>query len=137
MHLLFLDESGQIDQGGLFALGGIAVRDTDWPELRRVWQETLSAAGWPLDREIKWHGIRKGEVPPALADAVFAMLAVAPFTAYVTLLDLELGPEREPDFFHTPATRVRARTRRGAHRSGRPWICGRRQAGYRRGCAAA
>jgi hypothetical protein len=55
----------------LFALGGIAVRDTDWPELRRVWQETLPAAGWPLDREIKWHGIRTGEVPPALADAVF------------------------------------------------------------------
>ena len=102
MHLLFLDESGQIDQGGLFALGGIAVRDTDWPELRRIWQETLSAAGWPLDREVKWHGIRKGEVPPALADAVFAALAVAPFTAYVTLLDLELGPEREPDFFRTP-----------------------------------
>ena len=102
MHLLFLDESGKIDQGGLFALGGIAVRDTDWPELRRVWQETLSAAGWPLDREIKWHGIRKGEVPPALADAVFAALAAAPFTAYVTLLDLELGPEREPDFFRSP-----------------------------------
>ncbi len=102
MHLLFLDESGKIDQGGLFALGGIAVRDSDWPHLRRLWQETLSAAGWPLDREIKWHGIRKGEVPPALADEVFASLAAAPFTAYVTLLDLELGPEREPDFFGTP-----------------------------------
>jgi hypothetical protein len=48
MHLLFLDESGKIDQGGLFALGGIAVRDTDWPQLRRLWQQTLSAAGWPL-----------------------------------------------------------------------------------------
>ena len=52
MHLLFLDESGKIEQGGLFALGGIAVRDADWPQLRRIWQETLSAAGWPLDREI-------------------------------------------------------------------------------------
>jgi hypothetical protein len=40
MYLLFLDESGKIDQGGLFALGGIAIRDTDWPELRRLWQET-------------------------------------------------------------------------------------------------
>ncbi len=102
MHLLFLDESGKVDQSGLFALGGIAVRDTDWPELRRMWQETLSAAGWPLDREIKWHGIRKGEVPPVLADAVFATLAGAPLTAYVTLLDLEVGPEREPGFFRTP-----------------------------------
>jgi hypothetical protein len=102
MHLLFLDESGKIDQGGLFALGGIAIRDTDWPLLRQLWQETLAAAGWPLDREIKWHGIRKGEVPPELADEVFASLAMAPFTAYVSLLDLELGHEREPDFFDTP-----------------------------------
>ena len=101
MHLLFVDESGQVDQGGLFALGGIAVRDMDWPELRGRWQETLEAAGWPLEREVKWHGIRKGEVPPALADAVFAMLAVAPIKAYVSLLDIELGLEREPDFFRT------------------------------------
>ena len=75
MHLLFLDESGQIEQGGLFALGGIAVRDSDWPELRRSWQETLSAARLAARREVKWHGIRKGEVPPALADALFATLA--------------------------------------------------------------
>jgi uncharacterized protein DUF3800 len=101
VHLLFLDESGQIDQGGLFALGGIAVRDADWPELRRSWQETLAAAGWPLDREVKWHGIRKGEVPPALADAIFATLARMPITAYVALLDVALGREREPDFFET------------------------------------
>ena len=102
MYLLFLDESGKIDQGGLFALGGIAIRDSDWPELRERWQGTLRAAGWPLEREIKWHGIRTGAVPPALADGVFSMLAEAPFTAYVTLLDQELGPEREPDFFRTP-----------------------------------
>ena len=85
VHLLLHDESGRIDQGGLFALGGIAVRETDWPELRRVWQDTLSGAGRPLDREIKWHGIRRGEVPPALADAVSKALSAAPFTAYVTL----------------------------------------------------
>ncbi|MBA2566126.1 MAG: hypothetical protein H0V09_12020, partial [Gemmatimonadetes bacterium] len=78
------------------------MRDSDWPELRQVWQKTLSEAGWPLDREIKWHGIRKGEVPPSLADAIFKMLSGAPFTAYVTLLDLDLGPEREPDFFRSP-----------------------------------
>lgn len=102
MHFLFLDESGRIDQDGLFALGGVAVRDTDWPLLRRMWHETLSAANWPLDKEIKWHGIRKGGVPPHLADAVFATLASAPVTAYVTLLDIELGHELEPDFFRTP-----------------------------------
>ena len=92
MYLLFLDESGKIDQGGLFALGGIAIRDSDWPELRERWQETLRTGRWPLDREIKWHGIRNGAVPPDLADAIFSMLAEAPLTAYVTLLDLELGP---------------------------------------------
>ncbi len=100
--MLFLDESGQIDKGGLFALGGITVRDTDWPALRQVWQETLSEADWPLDREIKWHGIRKGEVPPTLADAIFKALTAAPITAYVTLLDLELGPKLEPDYFGSP-----------------------------------
>jgi hypothetical protein len=102
LHILFLDESGQIDTAGLFAVGGVCVRDTDWPELRRGWHEALTAAGWPLDREVKWHGIRKGEVPPTLADAVFTMLAHAPLTAYVTLLDIELGRKREPDFFRTP-----------------------------------
>lgn len=106
MHLLFLDESGQLDQGGLFALGGVAVRDSDWHALRDLWQETLATNGWPLDRELKWHGIRKGEVPPPLADAVFAALATAPFTCYVTLLDLRAGPEvfppAEHDYFRSP-----------------------------------
>ena len=102
MHLLFLDESGQQDKGDHFALGGIVVRDADWPELKDIWHETLAAAPWPLDREVKWHGIRKGEVPPALADALFAALSRAPITVYVTLLDLELGHEREPGFFATP-----------------------------------
>jgi hypothetical protein len=78
VYLLFLDESGKIDEVGLFALGGIAVRDADWPELRERWQGTLRAAGWPLDREVKWHGIRKGAVPPELADPLFTTLAEAP-----------------------------------------------------------
>ena len=81
MHLLFLDESGRLDQGGLFALGGIAVRERNWAELKMGWQETLRAHGWPLDREVKWHGIRKGEVPPPLADAVVVGLARAPVPA--------------------------------------------------------
>ncbi len=57
MRFLFLDESGKIEDGRLFALGGIAVRDTDWATLRDLWQGTLRAAGRPLDREVKWHGI--------------------------------------------------------------------------------
>jgi hypothetical protein len=106
MHLLFLDESGKLDQGGLFALGGIAVRDRDWPALKERWQETLRSHNWPLDREVKWHGIRKGEVPDALADAVFSALAEAPFTAYVAVMDLDAGPEVFPPaehaFFRSP-----------------------------------
>jgi hypothetical protein len=44
MHLLFLDESGRPDQDrGLFALGGIAVRDREWPDLKERWQDTLRA----------------------------------------------------------------------------------------------
>jgi len=34
MDLLFLDESGKIGETGLFALGGIAVKDRDWGTLR-------------------------------------------------------------------------------------------------------
>jgi Protein of unknown function (DUF3800) len=102
MHLLFLDESGRLDQGGVFALGGIAIRDRDWPELRDLWQRTLRDAGWPLDRELKWHGIRKGEVPPAVADAVYAALAAAPFTSYVTLLDPERGRDEFPELLGSP-----------------------------------
>jgi hypothetical protein len=102
MHLLFLDESGQLERGGLFALGGVAVRDSDWHELKELWQETLRSHGWPLEREVKWHGIRKGEVPPAVADTMFDALARAPFTCYVTLLDCELGREQFPEFFGTP-----------------------------------
>lgn len=99
MHLLFLDESGQLSERKLFALGGIAIRDSDWHELRDLWQQTLAEHGWPPDREVKWHGIRRGEVPPALADAVVAAIARAPVTCYVTLLDVELGHEVAPEFF--------------------------------------
>ncbi len=106
MRLLFLDESGRLDQGGLFALGGIAVRDTEWRDLRDLWQATLREHRWPLERELKWHGIRKGEVPPALADAIFTALASAPFTAYVAVMDLERGREQYPPaehpFFRSP-----------------------------------
>ncbi|HXV58474.1 MAG TPA: DUF3800 domain-containing protein [Gaiellaceae bacterium] len=101
MHLLFLDESGRPDQDkGLFALGGIAVRDREWPDLKERWQDTLRAHRCPLDREVRWHGIRKGEVPDPLADAVFDALAAAPFTAYVAVMDLDTGPEVFPPAEH-------------------------------------
>ncbi len=99
MHLLFLDESGQLSERKFFALGGVALRDGEWHELRRDWQATLAAHRWPAGKEIKWHGIRTGEVPPALADAVIATLARSPVRCYVTLLDIELGLEQTPEFF--------------------------------------
>jgi hypothetical protein len=101
MHLLFLDESGQLSERRFFALGGVAIRDSEWPQLRDLWQETLAAHGWPAGKEIKWHGIRTGAVPPALADAIVGMLARSPVRCYVTLLDIELGATEAAGFFAT------------------------------------
>jgi hypothetical protein len=101
VHLLFLDESGQLSERRFFALGGVAVRDTDWHHLRDLWHETLVAHDWPPEKELKWHGIRQGGVPPALADAVVATLARSPLRCYVTLLDVELGLTAAPEFFTT------------------------------------
>jgi hypothetical protein len=101
VRFLFLDESGRLDQDQLFALGGIAIRDTDWHVLRDRWHATLRQHEWPLDREVKWHGVRSGGVPPPLADAIFETLSHAPFTAYVTLMDLELGRKEFQEYFGT------------------------------------
>jgi len=100
VRLLFLDESGRIGQDGLFALGGVTVRADEWRALRTCWLAPLEEHGWDATNEVKWHGIRTGFVPPALADAVIDGLARAPFTAYVTLLDLERGADLA-DFFGT------------------------------------
>jgi hypothetical protein len=107
VHLLFLDESGRLEEDGLFALGGIALRDRDWAVLRDAWRATLAAHAWPAERELKWHDMRTGAVPPALADDAVDALARAPVTAYVTLLDLRAGPLAFPPesypFFASPA----------------------------------
>jgi hypothetical protein len=68
------DESGQLSEQRLLALGGAALRDRDWHALRDLWQWTLARHSWPADREVKWHGIRTGAVPPALADAIVAAI---------------------------------------------------------------
>jgi hypothetical protein len=99
VYLLFLDESGQLSERRFFALGGVALRDRDWHTLRDLWQATLAEHTWPADREVKWHGIRTGAVPPALADAIVAAIARSPVRCYVTLLDIELGTTVEPEFF--------------------------------------
>jgi hypothetical protein len=101
VHLLFLDESGQLSERRFFALGGVTIRDREWHALRDVWQTTLEEHGWPPEREIKWHGIRTGAVPPPLADAIIEGLARSPVQCYVTLLDIELGASAEPEFFRS------------------------------------
>jgi hypothetical protein len=99
VYLLFLDESGQLSERRSFALGGLVLRDRDWHRVRDSWQETLVAHGWPLSKEIKWHGIRTGQVPPPLADALVGVPARSPVRCYVVLLDIELGTEVTPAFF--------------------------------------
>lgn len=102
MRLLFVDESGRLDQPGWFGLGGITLEERQWPLLRDLWQETLAAEGWPLDKELKWHGIRTGEVPPHVADAAYRMLSAAPVKIFVVLLDTRRGAVDEPGYFETP-----------------------------------
>jgi hypothetical protein len=85
MHILFLDESGTPSER-LFAVGGVAVAADRWAQLRTAWEGVLEAHHWPAGREVKWHGVRTGEVPPPLADALFAAIAAAPVTCFVTVL---------------------------------------------------
>jgi hypothetical protein len=98
VHLLFLDESGKPSDRA-FAVGGVAVRADRWAELRDRWNAALGSGGWPPDKEAKWHGIRTGEIPPAVADALFAALAAAPVTCFAVILRPLAGRQAHPDFF--------------------------------------
>jgi hypothetical protein len=100
VYLLFLDESGR-PSDKLFAVGGLAVRADQWDELRAHWEAALQAHGWPHDREAKWHGIRTGVVPPALADALFDGIRRSPITCFVTVLRPLAGRRRDEAFFAT------------------------------------
>lgn len=98
MHLLFLDESGK-PSGRTFAVGGVAIRADEWGPLHAAWATALGAAGWPPDKEIKWHGTRSGEVPPNLADALYSVLGSAPIRCFVVVLRPLAGREAHPQFF--------------------------------------
>ncbi len=100
MYLLFLDESGA-ESEPMFALGGVAVRASDWEALRRMWDGVLREHAWPFDKKVKWHGTRSGEVPPSLADALLAALAGTPITCFVTVLRPLAGKETHPGLFET------------------------------------
>jgi hypothetical protein len=100
VHILFLDESGK-PSDRTFAVGGVAVAADRWADLRARWEEALAAYGWPTDREAKWHGIRTGEVPPALADALFAALCDSPITCFVVVLRPLAGRKLNDGWFAT------------------------------------
>ena len=100
MHILFLDESGK-PADKTFAVGGVAIAANDWAELRARWEAALAAHRWPYDREAKWHGIRTGDVPPALADDLYAALAGAPITCFVVVLRPLAGRKLNDELFAT------------------------------------
>ena len=79
VHLLSIDESGQPGERA-FAVGGVVVEAGGWGLLRDRWHGAVARHGWAHDKEVKWHGTRTGEVPPAVADAVFGALAGTPIT---------------------------------------------------------
>jgi hypothetical protein len=100
MHILFLDESGK-PSDKTFAVGGVAVAADRWAELRARWEAALSEHRYPLDREAKWHGIRTGEVPPPLADALFSAISGAPVTCFVVVLRPLAGRKLNEGWFAT------------------------------------
>jgi hypothetical protein len=85
VYLLFLDESGTPGEE-VFALGGVAMRASDWPRISREWQECLAAVEWPDDLELKWSGTASGRVPPDVADAAYSCLSGLAVTCFVTIL---------------------------------------------------
>ncbi len=69
--------------------------------LRERWEAALGAHRWPIDREAKWHGIRTGEVPPALADDLYSAVAGSPVSCFVTVLRPLAGRKLNEGWFAT------------------------------------
>jgi uncharacterized protein DUF3800 len=100
VHLLFVDESGG-PEDKTFAVGGVVIEAGSWGVVRDRWQRALEEHKWPPDRELKWHGTRTGEVPPAVADSAFDAISGVPLTCYVVLLRPLAGRQSHPEFFAT------------------------------------
>jgi hypothetical protein len=98
LHILFLDESGKPGDRA-FAVGGVAIAADRWTELRQLWEAALADHRWPTDREAKWHGIRTGDVPPALADGLFRAIGGAPVTCFVVVLRPLAGRKQNDALF--------------------------------------
>ena len=96
MFFLFVDESGKPSKRA-FAIG---VRADQWPAFRR-WQAVLGRHAWPAGDEIKWHHIRTGRIPPAMADDLYAELARSEITCFVVVLRPLAARKERPDLFAT------------------------------------
>ena len=83
-------------------MGGVAVRADEWGVLRDHWLGALDAHGWPHDKELKWHGIRTGAVPPRLADEVYSAVAASPIVCFVVIIKPLGAKRRRSDLFGTP-----------------------------------
>jgi hypothetical protein len=101
MYLLFVDESGRPDERA-FAVGGVAVRADEWGILRDRWLAALQSRKWPREKEVKWHGVRTGAVPPPIADTIFATLAASPIVCFVVVVKPLAARKRRPDLFGSP-----------------------------------
>ena len=100
VHLLFLDESGQLSERRFFALGGVALRDADWQRLRDLWQETLAAHGWPGEGDqVARDPHRRGAARARRRGRDHARPLAASLLREP--LDIELGATAAPEFFAT------------------------------------
>lgn len=100
MFFLFVDESGSPSDTS-FTIGGVAVRADGWPAFRERWLAVLARHSWPADHEVKWHHVRTGRIPPAMADDLFAQLAQCEITCFAVLLKPLAARRAEPDLFAT------------------------------------
>ena len=101
MHLLFLDESGQLSERRFFALGGVALpTSTGTPSAisgrrrspRTTGRRTRRSSG---TASAPARSLRRSPTRSSRA------VARAPLRCYVTLLDIELGLAEAPEFFAT------------------------------------
>ena len=100
VQFLFVDESGN-PSDRKFAIGGVAVHAHEWPMFRERWQAMLARHRWPAGDEIKWHLIRTGLIPPAMADDIYAELARSEITCFVVVLRPLAARRERPDLFAT------------------------------------
>jgi len=100
MRFLFVDESG-LPSERFFAIGGASIAADDWRAFRARWLAMLARHGWPVDRELKWHDIGRGLIPPAMADDVYAELARSEITCFVVVLRPLAARKERSDLFGT------------------------------------